>query len=86
MCDPSHYLPLAKAAEEAGYTSYAIPESICYPKACDTKYPYTSEGERQFLENRPFIEPFSIIPATVHCRQRRPKHARQGQSGGDAAR
>jgi len=63
MCDPSHHIPLAIAAEEAGYTSYAVPDSICYPKACDTRYPYTNEGERQFLEDRPFIEPFSLIPA-----------------------
>jgi probable F420-dependent oxidoreductase len=63
MCDPSHYLPLAIAAEEAGYTSYVIPDSICYPKASDTQYPYTEDGERQFLEGRPFIEPFSLIPA-----------------------
>jgi len=63
MCDPSHYLPLAIAAEEAGYTSYVIPDSICYPKASDTKYPYTDDGERQFLEGRPFIEPFTLIAA-----------------------
>ena len=63
MCDPTHYLPLAVAADEAGYTSYVIPDSICYPKASDTKYPYTDEGERDFLEDRPFIEPFSLIPA-----------------------
>ena len=63
MCDPSHYLPLAIAAEEAGFTSYVIPDSICYPKASATKYPYTIDGERDFLEDRPFIEPFSLIPA-----------------------
>ncbi|MFN8628567.1 MAG: TIGR03619 family F420-dependent LLM class oxidoreductase [Candidatus Binatia bacterium] len=63
MCDPSHYLPLAIAAEEAGFDSYVIPDSICYPKASDTKYPYTEDGERQFLEGRPFIEPFTLIAA-----------------------
>ena len=63
MCDPSEYLPLAIAAEEAGYTSYVIPDSICYPEVSDSKYPYTPDGDRQFLEDRPFIEPFSLIPA-----------------------
>ena len=63
MCDPSEYLPLAMAAEEAGYTSYVIPDSICYPEVSDSKYPYTPDGDRRFLEDRPFIEPFSLIPA-----------------------
>ena len=63
MCDPSHYLPLAIAAEQAGYTSFCVPDSIAYPRDSDSKYPYTPDGERTFLEDKPFIEPFSLIPA-----------------------
>ncbi len=63
MCDPSHYLPLAIAAEQAGYTSFCVPDSIAYPRDSDSKYPYTPDGERSFLEDKPFIEPFSLIPA-----------------------
>ena len=63
MCDPSHYLPLAIAAEQAGYTSFCVPDSIAYPRDSDSKYPYTPDGDRHFLEDRPFIEPFSLIPA-----------------------
>jgi probable F420-dependent oxidoreductase len=63
MCDPSHYLPLAIAAEKAGYTSFCVPDSIAYPRDSDSKYPYTPDGDRHFLEDRPFIEPFSLIPA-----------------------
>lgn len=70
MCDPTHYLPLAVAAEEAGYSSYVIPDSICYPQASDTQYPYTGEGDRSFLEDRPFIEPFSLIPAMAAVTKR----------------
>ena len=33
MTDPSYYLPLAQAAEEAGYDSMVVPDSICYPEA-----------------------------------------------------
>ena len=46
MCDPAHYLPLARAAEEAGFTSFVIPDSICYPEVSDSRYPYTPDGER----------------------------------------
>lgn len=63
MCDPSHYLPLAKAADEAGWTSFIVPDSICYPEVSDSKYPYTPDGDRHFLEDKPFLEPFSLIPA-----------------------
>ncbi len=63
MCDPSFYIPLAKAAEEAGYTSVTIPDSICYPEDSESKYPYNGTGDRAFLSDKPFIEPFSLIPA-----------------------
>jgi probable F420-dependent oxidoreductase len=63
MCDPSHYLPLAIAAEQAGYTSFCVPDSIAYPRDSDSRYPYTPDGDRRFLEDKPFIEPFSLIPA-----------------------
>jgi probable F420-dependent oxidoreductase len=63
MCDPSHYLPLARAAEESGWHSFIVPDSICYPELSDSKYPYTPDGDRRFLEDKPFIEPFSLIPA-----------------------
>jgi hypothetical protein len=29
MCDPGHYLPLARAAEEAGWASFIVPDSLC---------------------------------------------------------
>jgi len=63
MIDPSFYLPLAQAVEGAGYDSITIPDSICYPRQSDSTYPYTPDGSREFLEDKPFIEPFSLIPA-----------------------
>ena len=64
MCAPDQLVPLALAAEEAGYTSVSIPDSICYPRDSDTKYPYTGDGNREFLEGKPFIEPF-VLAATL---------------------
>jgi probable F420-dependent oxidoreductase len=63
MCDPSHYLPLAVEAEQAGWTSFVVPDSICYPEVSDSTYPYTPDGDRGFLEDKAFLEPFSLIPA-----------------------
>lgn len=63
MTDPTFYLPLAKAAEEAGYDSMVVPDSIAYPKESDTRYPFNPDGTREFLLGKPFLEPFSLIPA-----------------------
>ncbi|MER7454649.1 TIGR03619 family F420-dependent LLM class oxidoreductase [Nocardia beijingensis] len=63
MTDPSYYLALAKAAEEAGYTSMAVADSVAYPKESDAKYPYTPDGSREFLEDKPFIEAFVLSAA-----------------------
>ena len=70
MCDPTHYVPLAKAAEEGGFHSFVIPDSICYPEVSDSKYPYTPDGDRHFLEDKPFIEPFTLIPALAAVTER----------------
>jgi probable F420-dependent oxidoreductase len=63
MTDPSFYLPLAQAAEAAGYDTMVVPDSICYPEHATTTYPYSPDGTREFLDGKPFIEPFSLIPA-----------------------
>jgi probable F420-dependent oxidoreductase len=63
MCDPSFYIELGKAAEAAGFDAITFPDSICYPKECDSTYPYNDDGSRDFLDGVPFLEPFSIIPA-----------------------
>lgn len=63
MCPPEQYLDLAIKAEELGFQGFTLPDSICYPKIADTKYPYNADGSRNFLDGTPFIEPFSLIPA-----------------------
>ncbi len=63
MTDPGYYLPLARAAEESGYDSMVVPDSICYPEHAESTYPYNPDGSREFLEDKPVLEPFSLIPA-----------------------
>jgi len=62
MTNPAFYSPLARAAEEAGYDSMVIPDSICYPAESSSVYPFNPDGTREFLEDKPFLEPFSLIP------------------------
>ncbi len=62
FCDPTFLAPLARAAEDAGYDSFVVPDSLIFPAASDTLYPYTADGDRAFLEDKPIIEPFTLIP------------------------
>lgn len=63
MIDPSFYIPLAKAVEAAGYDGMTIPDSIAYPYESDSTYPYTPDGNREFLDGKPFIETFLLTAA-----------------------
>ena len=63
MIDPAYYLPLARAVEEAGYDGMVVPDSLCYPEVSDSTYPFNPDGSREFLDDKPFLEPFSLIPS-----------------------
>lgn len=60
MCNPAFYKSLAIAAEAAGFDTFTIPDSICYPEHADSKYPYNDDGSREFLDGVPFIDPFVL--------------------------
>jgi probable F420-dependent oxidoreductase len=62
FCDPTFLAPLAQATEAAGYDSFVVPDSLIFPAESDTLYPYTADGDRAFLEDKPIIEPFTLIP------------------------
>lgn len=63
MTDPTYYIPLAKAAEAAGYHAMTIPDSVAYPYESDSTYPYTPDGSREFLDGKAFIESFVLAGA-----------------------
>jgi alkanesulfonate monooxygenase SsuD/methylene tetrahydromethanopterin reductase-like flavin-dependent oxidoreductase (luciferase family) len=63
MTDPTYYIPLAKAAESAGYHAMTIADSVAYPFESDAKYPYTDDGGREFLDGKAIIEAFILASA-----------------------
>ncbi len=69
-CDVSHYIPLAQAAEEAGFDGATLPDSLCYPKIGTSLYPYNGDGSRDFLENEPFAETLIAITAMATATKR----------------
>ena len=70
MCDPLQYPHLAKAAEEARFSTFLVPDSLCYPEVSDSKYPYTEDGAREFLDGKPFIDPFVQIAGMAAVTER----------------
>ena len=65
MTQAEYYAPLARAAEAAGYTSMTVADSLIYPKESDSKYPYTDTGDREFLEDKEFIETMILCAPPV---------------------
>ncbi|MFE3755770.1 TIGR03619 family F420-dependent LLM class oxidoreductase [Nocardia tengchongensis] len=61
--DPAHWLPLARAVEDAGFTGICLADSLAYPSESDAKYPYTDDGNREFLRGKAFIEPLVLAAA-----------------------
>ena len=72
MTDSSFYIPLAQAAERAGFDAMTIADSVAYPLESDAKYPYTPDGDREFLDGKEMIEAFvlasalSAVTTTLH--------------------
>jgi probable F420-dependent oxidoreductase len=61
MTDSTFYVPLAQAAEAAGYSSMTVADSLIYPTESDASYPYTDDGNREFLQGKEFIETMTLV-------------------------
>jgi len=60
-----NYPALAQAAERAGWSCVSMPDSLFYPRATESDYPYAeTEQIRGYIEHTDFIEPF-ISMATM---------------------
>lgn len=57
LSEPSEYIPIARAAEEAGYHAIVLPDSIFYSEEVSAAYPYTADGKRMWDETTPWIDP-----------------------------
>lgn len=63
MTPPESVLPLARAAEAAGWDSVAFPDSVFYPEEVSADYPFTSDGSRFWADDSPFVDPLVGLPA-----------------------
>jgi probable F420-dependent oxidoreductase len=52
------YQAIARAAEEAGFSSIGMPDSFFFPRRTESEYPYADTSMiRGYIEAMPFIEP-----------------------------
>ena len=50
-------VPIAQAAEECGFTSIALPDSLFYSETVSADYPYTPDGSRMWTADTPWPDP-----------------------------
>jgi probable F420-dependent oxidoreductase len=54
---------LARTAEECGYDSIALPDSLFFSEQVSAKYPYTPDGSRFWDADTPWADPFVATAA-----------------------
>ena len=70
MTPPERILPLARAAEEAGWDSVCFPDSVFYPEHVSGSYPFTPDGKRFWPDDAPFVDPLVGMPAVAAATER----------------
>lgn len=63
MFPADHLLPMARAAEEAGFDTITVPDSVFFPESVSAEYPYSKDGGRFWAPDTPFVDPFVAISA-----------------------
>lgn len=54
---------LARTAEEVGFDSIALPDSLFYMEKQSADYPYTADGSRMWNEDTPWVDPLIAAAA-----------------------
>ncbi|MFN8090585.1 MAG: TIGR03619 family F420-dependent LLM class oxidoreductase [Mycobacterium sp.] len=56
-------IELAKTAEEVGFDSIALPDSLFYMETAAEDYPYTPDGSRMWTADTPWVDPLIAAAA-----------------------
>jgi len=63
-------LDLARAAEDLGYDSIGLPDSVFYPEHVSADYPYTADGKRMWTGDAPMPDPIVMMSAMAAVTER----------------
>jgi probable F420-dependent oxidoreductase len=55
------YVPIARAAEEAGFAALWVPDHVVSPTDTGGAYPYSATGRPSFTEDTPFADPLVMV-------------------------
>lgn len=69
-CEAAWYVPLARAAEAAGWDSLTVPDGLFHHQRTSVAYPYTVDGERPWGPETPFLDPWALIGALAVVTER----------------
>ncbi len=68
--DPSHWVPMATAAEDAGWDVVLVSDHVVHPEKIDSPYPYTESGEPRWDSPTPWPDPWVAIGAMATATRR----------------
>ncbi len=61
--DPSHYLDIARIADESGWYGFALSDHVVYPERFESAYPYHDDGKPAFDADTPWADPWVSVGA-----------------------
>jgi probable F420-dependent oxidoreductase len=59
--DPTHFLELARTADEAGWDWFAVSDHIVFPETIESAYPYAKDGKAYWTGSTPWPDPWTAI-------------------------
>lgn len=65
-----HYVPLARAADDAGYHAMACSDHVVNLETLRSPYPYTKDGSRRWATFTPWLDPWVAIAAMAAVTER----------------
>lgn len=65
-----HLVPLARAAEAAGFRAFSLADHVVDLETIRTPYPYTADGERRWETDVDWPDPWVTVGALSQCTER----------------
>ncbi len=68
--DPTHFLELARTADECGWDWFALSDHLVFPEKLASAYPYAKDGKPYWTGSTPWPDPWTAIAAMAAVSKR----------------